>query len=67
MELVKIKVRDSNPYSSDVGFTITVCKQVLLYVNNVERNTGQQMVHYKCRECKIKYKEFIVDSVIINY
>ena len=43
------------------------CKQVLLYVNKVERNTGQQMILYKCGECKIKYKDFILDSKIINY
>ncbi len=47
--------------------TCSFCKQVLLYVNKIERNTGQQMILYKCRECKINYKEFILNNKIINY
>ena len=38
----------------------------MLYVNKVKINTGQQMILYKCKECKIKYKEFILDKVIIH-
>jgi hypothetical protein len=32
---------------------------VLLYVKKEERDTGQQMILYKCKDCKIGYKEFI--------
>jgi hypothetical protein len=39
----------------------------LLYVNKLERNTGQQMILFRCKNCKIRYKEFILDSKIINY
>jgi hypothetical protein len=41
------------------------CKHTLLYVNKIERNTAQQMILYKCRNCKIKYKTFILDKKMI--
>lgn len=34
------------------------CGNNLLYVDKVERNTGQQMIIYKCNDCNIKYKKF---------
>ena len=43
------------------------CKNALLYVNKLEGNTGQQMILYRCKDCKIRYKEFILDRKIINY
>ncbi len=43
------------------------CKNALLYVNKLERKTGQQMILLRCKDCNIRYKEFILDSKIINY
>ena len=43
------------------------CKNALLYVNKLERNTGQQMILYRCKDCKIRYKEFILNKEITNY
>jgi len=35
------------------------CKNSLIYINKIERNnSAQQMILYKCRNCKIQYKTF---------
>ncbi len=34
------------------------CGHNLLYIDKTKCNTGQQMILYKCKECKIKYKEY---------
>jgi hypothetical protein len=38
------------------------CGENLLYIDKVERNTGQKMVLYKCNDCNIEYKKFILSS-----
>ena len=34
------------------------CRHNLLYIDKVEYNIGQQMILYKCKDYKIKYKEY---------
>ncbi len=41
------------------------CKHTLLYVNKIERNAAHQMILYKCGNCKINYKTFILDKKMI--
>lgn len=42
------------------------CKNALFYVTKVERDTGQQMILYRCIDCKIRYKEFIVNRKFVK-
>jgi transposase-like protein len=43
------------------------CKNELLYVKKEERDTGQQMILYKCKDCKIGYKEFYLNKGLAEY
>jgi hypothetical protein len=42
------------------------CKNELLYVKKEERDSGQQMILYKCKDCKIGYKEFYLNSGLVE-
>lgn len=42
------------------------CKSELLYVKKEERDTGQQMILYKCKNCKIGYKKFYLNNGLVE-
>jgi DNA-directed RNA polymerase subunit M/transcription elongation factor TFIIS len=69
LEVVISKKKTSNINFDNPNLNVKIlkcsfCKNALLYVNKLERNTDQQMILYRCKDCKIRYKEFILDSKI---